>query len=223
MKEEAEAIFGPMDNKIQELTATNLKLEKKIKIYKEDIKVLKSQLSSIEGELEEMSVRGIKLPSRSQTKLTQTKTTLLNNFEQQLEDRENEIKMLTTQNRNLETDLRHLERKLKVGGLKMSPRSPESESLASGRDSSQIHPNSFYRWHASMPQQAGKADQYVPLTNHLRSRQRSPLDDMTESLNRPTDDNLAAIDKFKSVIFAEQVMNTFETKLDTMHKRLRKH
>lgn len=213
LKAEAEAIFGPLEQQLRDLSSSNARLEKRLRGCKDENRELKNQLAAIEAEVEEMTARGV-IPSKADSSLGQSKNSMIKKYEQQLEERENEIRLLTTQNRNLETDLRHLERKVKMGQVAWSPvASLCSESLTE-RVSLPINDKSGSRWHTSLQQQTGTTNQngysrgwsskgdrsqYVALNDHLRTRLQSPLEDITDSLNRPTDENAAALDKFKQV------------------------
>lgn len=218
LKAEAEAVFGPLEQKLKELTDQNSRYEKKLRQCKDENKDLKQQLAMIEAEVEDMTARGLQSSSKTEAKVGQVKAKLMARYEQQLEERDNEIRVLLNQNRNMETDLRHLERKLKSGEATWSPSDSIRTDQLTDRISSPADRDSGKpRWHASMQQASmyntlgpcgptwstkGKnTGQFVALADHLRTRNAaSPLLDVTDILNRPSDDNSAAIDKFKQVL-----------------------
>ena len=208
----------PLEQKMADLSEYNTKLEKKLKATKSENKDLKKRLTIIEDEIEELTAReNYKHPSSMFKKNGESKVKMIEQYELQLEERDNEIRMLMTQNRNLSTDMHNLERKIKTNSINYSQRDSSQLNTITERYSSpqQNSKENLHRWHDSMPQNNAKItgsmngafsvsnnkrSDFVSLADELRTRHgRSPLGDATNTYGRPSEDNTEAISKFKSV------------------------
>lgn len=207
----------PMEQKMADIIEVNAKLEKKLKAARIENKDLKKRLAIIENEIEELTARGDYKPTASK-KTGDSKARLIEQYEEQLEERDNEIRKLITKNSSLEADFRVMERKMKTASIGISYRDSSQACTDTERFSSpqQNSKENLQRWHESMPQRQAKMSigtsgqlsgsnnrrsDFVSLADELRTRHcRSPLHDMTNTMARPSEDNTEAISKFKSVV-----------------------
>lgn len=132
MKTEAQNFFGPLEEKVKEVTETNIKYERKIKQLKSENADLKQRLEKIEEEVEQLTMRGFGSNAHVATKnfAEKKERRIVEAYEQQLEEKENEIRSLLTQKRNLQEDLNKQARRArqKVD----SQLSPEIEIMSPG-------------------------------------------------------------------------------------------
>ncbi len=130
LKFEAQNIFGPLEEKVSEVTEMNVKYERKIKSLKNENKELKQRLEKIEEEVEQLTLRGFGSNAHMATKTIAEKKEkrMITAYEQQLEEKENEIRALLTQKRNLQEDLNKQTRKLRY--KEKIDYSPETEHLS---------------------------------------------------------------------------------------------
>ena len=87
LRGEMEAILGPLEEKVREVTELNLKYEKKLRAGREENEELRGRLSKIEEELEKVTVWGASEAKSSRAKL-------IEEYERKLEEKDRDIRMM---------------------------------------------------------------------------------------------------------------------------------
>ena len=124
LKNEMQAILGPLEHKVKEVTDLNLKYEKKMKNYKQENEQLQLKLQKIEEELDNMTTRGFANKQQSADDLDR-KDKLIENYERRLHEKDKEIKNLKKLKKSRDDDLKVHFKNTRI----LEERSVESDSL----------------------------------------------------------------------------------------------
>ena len=119
-----QAILGPLEHKVKEVTDLNLKYEKKLKTYKQENEQLQSKLLKIEEELDNMTARGFISKQQSAEDLDR-RDKLIEAYERRLQEKDKEVKNLKKLRRSRDEDLKVHFKNKRV----LEERSVESGSL----------------------------------------------------------------------------------------------
>ena len=107
LKVEAQNIFEPLEEKVQEVTDLNIKLEKKVKTLKQEKQALIDKLEKIEADMEQITLRGFGSIAHvaSNAMADRKEQKLVENYERQLKIQTDEIKRLQRQKRELQNQV----------------------------------------------------------------------------------------------------------------------